>query len=54
MLSTPDKEDRFQPSHSEGNPGSSHSSATEAAPGCLCGRTKVWESPMGHGSVALI
>lgn len=38
MLSTPDKEDRFQPRHSEGKPGSSHSSAAEAAPGCLCGR----------------
>jgi hypothetical protein len=37
MLSTPDREDRFQPSL-EGKPGSSHSSATEAAPGCLCSR----------------
>lgn len=62
----PQTKDRFQSGHTEEKPGSSHSSTTEAVPGCVCHRLQgliyLWDAtgvalvqnPLGYGSVALI
>lgn len=54
MLYTPNKKDRFQPTHSERKAGSCHSKAAEAAPGCPFGRHQGQMYLWGSTEVTLV